>query len=46
MCEEAATRVPSLTDIGYPDAATSPFKGGEAAALARMAGAHPAGRSS
>ncbi|KAL4418944.1 hypothetical protein ABPG77_009124 [Micractinium sp. CCAP 211/92] len=33
----AEADVPSLTDIGYPPAGTTPFKGGETAALARMA---------
>lgn len=31
--------VPSLAAIGYPPSGTTPFKGGETAALARMAGA-------
>ena len=36
--DAAASGVPSLADIGYPPAGTTPFKGGESAALARMAG--------
>jgi cryptochrome len=35
--DAAASGVPSLADIGYPPAGTTPFKGGETAALARMA---------
>lgn len=35
--EEGATGIPSLAALGYTEAPTSPFKGGEAAALARMA---------
>ncbi len=38
--------MPSLTDIGYPPAGTTPFKGGETAALARMAGGQHGNRSS
>jgi hypothetical protein len=34
----AAVAVPLLADLGYPPAGTTPFKGGETAALARMAG--------
>lgn len=30
--------MPGLADIGYPDTPTTPFHGGETAALARMAG--------
>ncbi|KAI3439135.1 hypothetical protein D9Q98_001543 [Chlorella vulgaris] len=33
----AAVAVPLLADLGYPPAGTTPFKGGETAALARMA---------
>ncbi|EFN51376.1 hypothetical protein CHLNCDRAFT_7260, partial [Chlorella variabilis] len=33
----SSVAVPSLTDIGYPPTGTTPFKGGESAALARMA---------
>ncbi|KAI7839651.1 hypothetical protein COHA_006460 [Chlorella ohadii] len=33
----AACSVPSLSDIGYPPAGSTPFKGGETEALARMA---------
>jgi hypothetical protein len=36
--EDAAVAVPRLEDLGYPSAGSTPFKGGEAAALARMAG--------
>lgn len=36
--------MPSLADIGYPPAGTTPFKGGETAALARMAGEQQARR--
>ena len=35
MLTEAAS-VPTLTDIGYPETNTTPFKGGESVALARM----------
>lgn len=35
--QATAADVPSLADIGYPPAGTTPFKGGETAALARMA---------
>lgn len=37
MCSEEECAVPCLGDIGYPDTASSHFKGGESAALARMA---------
>lgn len=40
MCSEEECAVPCLGDIGYPDTASSHFKGGESAALARMAGVH------
>lgn len=36
-CDPMSTAVPSLSDIGYPPTATTPFRGGETAALARMA---------
>ena len=35
----SGARVPSLAALGYPPAGTTPFEGGETAALARMAGA-------
>jgi hypothetical protein len=33
-----STSVPTLAELGYPAQGSSPFKGGESAALARMAG--------
>ena len=37
VCVDDQSLVPTLSELGYSVAATSPFKGGESAALARMA---------
>ena len=36
-CSEIESLVPFLVDLGYSDSATTPFRGGESAALSRMA---------
>lgn len=35
--DEAATQIPTLEELGYTERPSSPFKGGESTALARMA---------